>query len=689
MKAATALIVAFATALFAQQQPTPPAHNVQRMNTFGVAPVFAAISATTANFAQEGEKGTLRWSFETRGEIESPAIAADGTIYVASSDKNLYALSPEGKQKWVFKTGGPVDSSPAIAADGTIYVWSDDGNLYAITPEGKRKWAFTGGYSSSTPALAADGTIYATNRDMKLYALTPAGRLKWSVEMECGVFAQASSSPALGADGTIYVGGCDNKLHAFTPEGKSQWAFAVAGDPMMSSPALGADGTIYVANNDSQRDVFTLYAFTPQGKVKWSFESQSGWSKHPLPPVIALDGTIYYVAVHLFALTPEGKRKWSFSEWAGNSPAAIGADGTIYGASWKDELYAITPDGTLKWSLHTGSEIRSSPVIGADGTIYAGTSVAALHQKNMLFAFRVSSRGYAAGPWSSDQARWMKHGGGQPAVEQAPAPTVAELRRSAAPAPSSENGPRQVEAVAELEKRGIPFAPERFLECAEVGDSACVKLFLQAGMKAQDEAGGAALLRAVGQGHLEVAEILLENGANPDARRWGATALSSASSSGRLDIVQLLLAKGANPNPRGEHVDTPLSAAARAGRVEVARVLLEKGADPNQEGFSGTALRDAAERGQLEVLKLLLEKGADPNLRSAELWWTATALLAASHEGHVEVVKALVAKGANLELGDRGGRTALMVASNGGHVEIVRILLESGANVKARDDQGK
>lgn len=468
MKAATALIMAFATALFAQQ-PVPSANNSQRLTISGVARVFAAISASTATFAQESEKGTLRWSFETQGVIESPAVAADGTIYVASTDTNLYALSPEGKRKWVFKTGGPIDSSPAIAADGTIYVGSYDNNLYAITPEGKQKWTFTGGFRFSTPALAADGTIYANNRDRKIYALTPEGKLKWSVQIKCDFFP-ADSSAAVGADGTVYVGGCDNQLHAFTPEGKSQWASAVAGDPHVSSPALGADGTIYVANK-SQPGFLTLYAFTPQGKLKWSFETPSGSMANP--PVIALDGTIYYATEWLYALTPEGKRKWEFHEGEDSSPPAIGADGTIYRTAGGNALYAITPEGTLKWSLKTGSRLSCSPVIGADGTVYAGTSLYAENKKNALFAFRVSSRGYAAGPWPSNQARWMKHGGGQPAVEQAPAPAVAELRRI--PAPSSESGSRPVEQkihpelpfLKDLETLGVPEGGELVFDGAK------------------------------------------------------------------------------------------------------------------------------------------------------------------------------------------------------------------------------
>ena len=37
-----------------------------------------------------------------------------------------------GIKKWEFLTGGVVDSSPAIGADGTVYIGSDDHKVYAI-----------------------------------------------------------------------------------------------------------------------------------------------------------------------------------------------------------------------------------------------------------------------------------------------------------------------------------------------------------------------------------------------------------------------------------------------------------------------------------------------------------------------------------------------------------------------------
>ena len=113
--------------------------------------------------------------------VSSPAIGADGTIYVGSWDSNLYAINPNGTLKWSYATGYGIDSSPAIGADGTIYVGSVDHNLYAINPNGTLKWSYTmGSYINSSPAIGADGTIYVGSVDTKLYAINPNGTLKWS-----------------------------------------------------------------------------------------------------------------------------------------------------------------------------------------------------------------------------------------------------------------------------------------------------------------------------------------------------------------------------------------------------------------------------------------------------------------------------------------------------------------------------
>ncbi len=95
-----------------------------------------------------------------------------------------HATGTPGTVKWAYATGGGINSSPAIGADGTIYVGSLDYKLYAINPGGTFKWAYAIASSAditpSTPAIGADGTIYAGSKDNKLYALNPNGTFKWS-----------------------------------------------------------------------------------------------------------------------------------------------------------------------------------------------------------------------------------------------------------------------------------------------------------------------------------------------------------------------------------------------------------------------------------------------------------------------------------------------------------------------------
>ena len=111
------------------------------------------------------------------GIVSSPAIAADGTVYVGSDDYKLYAINPNGTLKWSYTTGGAIVSSPTIAADGTIYVGSWDSKLYAINPNGTLKWSYvTGNGIDSSPAIGADGTIYVGSEDHKLYAINSSSR---------------------------------------------------------------------------------------------------------------------------------------------------------------------------------------------------------------------------------------------------------------------------------------------------------------------------------------------------------------------------------------------------------------------------------------------------------------------------------------------------------------------------------
>ena len=93
--------------------------------------------------AGKGYGQEVEWTFglqsgrSTNGN--TPSLSIDGTIYIGSSDNRLYAINPDGSEKWSFDGGNDIDSSPTIGSDGTIYFGSGlywGSNLYAINPDG-------------------------------------------------------------------------------------------------------------------------------------------------------------------------------------------------------------------------------------------------------------------------------------------------------------------------------------------------------------------------------------------------------------------------------------------------------------------------------------------------------------------------------------------------------------------------
>jgi outer membrane protein assembly factor BamB len=317
----------------------------------------------------------LKWIFPTGDKIYgSPVIGDDGTIYIGTHGRystttgsKLFAIYPNGTERWQWNPGHFIDSTPAVAQDGTLYVGCWDKSLYAVQPNGTVKWEFSdpdGSFVYTSPAIAPDGTVYIGNDNNKLYAINPDGTQKWSYKTNGAI----RSSPAVGADGTVYIGSHDKKLYAINPDGTLKWKYQT-GSWIESSPAIGANGTIYVGSYDKK-----LYTINPDGTLKWKYLTGG---RIRSSPAIGVDGTIYVGSSYdkkLHAINPDGTLKWYYTtdSYIQSSPA-IDADGTIYIGSFDKNLYAINPDGSLLWKYNTGDRIRySSPTIALDGTVYIG-----------------------------------------------------------------------------------------------------------------------------------------------------------------------------------------------------------------------------------------------------------------------------------------------------------------------------
>jgi ankyrin repeat protein len=115
-------------------------------------------------------------------------------------------------------------------------------------------------------------------------------------------------------------------------------------------------------------------------------------------------------------------------------------------------------------------------------------------------------------------------------------------------------------------------------------------------------------------GETEAAELLLEEGADPDARGRGwmtGTPLHSAASGRHTEIVRLLLAGGADTNLRQSGGWAPLHSAAHNGDADTAALLVAAGADPtavNDEGMSVLRMAEEADNeATLSVVRSALD----------------------------------------------------------------------------------
>ena len=176
--------------------------------------------------------------------------------------------------------------------------------------------------------------------------------------------------------------------------------------------------------------------------------------------------------------------------------------------------------------------------------------------------------------------------------------------------------------------------------------------------------------------------------------------LSNAATVGRMDIVQLLLDHGADPNLPEEQIAPKGKALYQAvfhGHYEIAKLLLERGAFPNPPvESSGDALWVSQEfRPDTRMEQLLLSYGATPPAphmgkdwaTETQTWLGVTLLHKAARDGDVPKAKALLQAGADLTARDEHIRsTPLAWAAKFGQLEMVKFLLKFGAPKSLPDD---
>eukprot|EP01137_Pigoraptor_chileana_P002762 Opistho-2@42041 len=143
--------------------------------------------------------------------------------------------------------------------------------------------------------------------------------------------------------------------------------------------------------------------------------------------------------------------------------------------------------------------------------------------------------------------------------------------------------------------------------------------------KVEDQPGGGGLLptdrddktrtplhAAAQHGHADIVQLLLEVGAEPNARTSGGqAALHYACQYNHAEVAEMLLARRSKTNARDNAGNTPLHMCSANGHVRCAQLLLSHGANPNIANKRGdTPLHNASRWDYGDIVRILIVCGA-------------------------------------------------------------------------------
>jgi outer membrane protein assembly factor BamB len=318
-------------------------------------------------FAIDAESGDVLWRADTGGAIRARPVLSGGTLFVPSDDGQLYALAEsDGRRLFTTRLQAAAVSriapgsagsryahyaSSAACADGAVFIASHEGNVFALDARtGAERWRFgTGDLVTSTPVVDG-GRVVVSSFDGHVYALDAEnGSELWRFDTE----APVPSSPAVAGD-LIVVGSRSYELFALdAATGQPRWRHYVWYSWIESSAVVRGD-TVAFGSSDAQ----LLFALDLEsGGERWRFDtagsvwSEPVWTEDTV--VVGTVGVADYMVAHRGGLhgvdrdtgrarwsvpleRPEGERIWGFT-----AAPAIDA-GRLFAAAVDGRLYAFS-----------------------------------------------------------------------------------------------------------------------------------------------------------------------------------------------------------------------------------------------------------------------------------------------------------------------------------------------------------
>ncbi len=345
----------------------------------------------------EDVDGTFLWEHDPIGyNWDPPAIGPDGTLYFGDNWNNLYAVGPDGLQRWSVTLDSSV-GTPAVSKNGTVVAAEYHGTVHAFHPSGQELWTYeVDGWIGSSPVIDDEGLIYICTVNGLLLVLNPHGTLRMTMRLGTGL----PSTPAIADDGTIYLTTDLGLLYAIEADGTVRWTqyfwsmsvMQPASGVMATPPCIGPEGNVYICYEQ------TIWAYSPLGELLWNFTARDlgeGEVQHERvnwleAPAVATNGMVYVAARcgDVYEFDPGGSLRMTIDTgepiWA---PVAVDA-GDIVMVCHHNSTIAYNPDGSERWTyrlfdrarqFHPYDECHVPPVVSTDGVVYISFHSSGIH----------------------------------------------------------------------------------------------------------------------------------------------------------------------------------------------------------------------------------------------------------------------------------------------------------------------
>ena len=241
---------------------------------------------------------------KTRWDRYGSSVVADKQrLYIASRDKNLYALDiKSGRELWRVAADDIMTATPALHGDLVIFA-AFDGKVRAVSAqEGKLHWTYDAKLGIAGDVVVADKRVLLGSRSYDLIALDVAtGKELWK---HYYWFSWIESPPVV-RDGVVYTGSSDatNVYAVNLKDGSLRWKTAVPGWSWQRTAVndeLVIAGTAGVGAFPGSRSGSLLALDRSTGVIRWIYldapaeeivKASKGWG-FGASPVIA-DGLVY------------------------------------------------------------------------------------------------------------------------------------------------------------------------------------------------------------------------------------------------------------------------------------------------------------------------------------------------------------------------------------------------------------